>query len=280
MKSFLTKRNIAIVLAAVLIAVIALVSTGTGRGDGAVTGWTSAASKPLKSAAAAVARTFETIYGYMYEYENVVAENEVLKQQIADYRQDYREYTEVSEENKRLRDLLGFAARHSDYTFEQATIIMWGASNWASTFTVSRGSSNSDIAVGDAVITETGVLVGKITKVGAVDSTAVSVIDTTFSAGALIGERGADGVAVGDFRYMRDGLLKLDFLADDTTVLAGDTVVTSGSKGGIFPEGLVIGTVQGVMKNAAGIGMYGIIEPEAKPGEPSFVFIVTDFERN
>ena len=278
MRAFFTKRNIAVLLAAVLIAVIALVSTGTGRGDGIVTEWSSAATKPLKTAGAAIARTFETIYGYMYEYEKLVAENEALKKEIADFRQDYREYTEVSEENLRLRELLGFLARHNDYVPEQATIIMWGATNWQSTFTVSRGSSNSGVKVGDAVITETGVLVGRITKVGLSESTAISVIDTTFSAGALIGADGADGVATGEFRYMRDGLLKLDFLPDDTTVLAGDTVVTSG-KGGVFPEGLVIGTVQGVMKNSAGIGMYGIIEPEAKPGAASHVFIITDFER-
>jgi len=278
MKSFFTKQNIAIVLAAVLIAVVAFVSTGTGRGDGAITEWGARATRPLKSASSAIARTFETIYGYMYEYEKVVAENEALKQTIADYRQDYREYTEVSEENARLRALLGFVARHDDYTIEQATINMWGASNWSSTFTVSRGSSNSDIKVGDAVITETGVLVGRITKVGATESIGVSIIDTTFSSGALIGESGADGVATGDFRYMREGLLKLEYLTDDTTVLAGDTVVTSG-KGGMFPEGLVIGTVQGVMKNSAGIGMYGIIVPESSPGSASFVYIVTDFER-
>ena len=278
MRAFITKRNIVVLLAAVLIAVIALVSTGTGSGDGVVTEWSLAATKPLKSAGAAIARTFETMYGYMYEYEKLVAENEALKKEIANFRQDYREYTEVSEENLRLRELLGFAARHDDYVTEQATIIMWGATNWQSTFTVNRGSSNSNIKVGDAVITETGVLVGRITKVGQVESTAVSVIDTTFSVGALIGADGADGVAAGEFRYMRDGLMKLNYLSDDTTVLAGDTVVTGG--GGVLPEGLVIGTVQGVMKNAAGVGMYGIIVPEAKPGAASFVFIITDFERN
>ena len=278
MRAFITKRNIAVVLAAVLIAVIALVSTGTDRGDGIVTRWTTSVSRPLRSASAAIARTFETIYGYMYEYEKVVAENEALKQTIADYRQDYREYTEVSEENARLRELLGFVARHDDFVREQATITMWSASNWSSSFTISRGSSNSNVKVGDAVITETGVLVGRITKVGTNDSVGISVIDTTFSAGSLAGELGADGVATGDFRFMRENQLKLDYLTDDTTVLAGDMVVTSG-EGGVFPAGLVIGTVQGVMRNASGIGMYGVIEPESKPGSAKYVYVITDFER-
>ncbi|MDR0839058.1 MAG: rod shape-determining protein MreC [Oscillospiraceae bacterium] len=279
MRAFLTRKNIAIVLAAVLIAAVAVVSAGTGHGDGVFTDVLSAAAKPLKQAAASVARTFETIYGYMYDYEKVVAENDALKKQIADLHQDYREFTEASEENARLRALLNFAARHSERAYDPATIISRGASNWSSSFTVSRGSSNSDVEVGDAVITETGVLVGRITEVRSVDSTAVSVIDTTFSAGSLVGEKGADGLAVGDFRLMREGKLKLDFLSDDTTILAGDTVVTSG-KGGIFPEGLVIGTVEGIMKNAAGIGMYGVVAPEAEITSATYVYIITEFSAN
>lgn len=277
MRAFLTKKNIVIALIAVVIASVAIFSIGTGKGGGFLTEWFNTGAKPLKTAAASIAHTFETIYGFMYEHERLVAENEELKQQIADYRQDYREYTEVSEENVRLRELLGFAARHSDYVFEPATILSWSASNWLSSFTVSRGEINSDIAVGDAIITESGVLIGRITEVGKTTSTAIAVIDTTFSSGALAGEPGVMGVATGDFSLMRDGKLKLDFLAEDTTVRAGDAVVTSG-KSGAMPDGLVIGTVESVVRNSAGIGMYGIIVPSAELREATYVHIITDFD--
>lgn len=279
MRAFLTRKNIVIALIAVVVAAVAIFSVGTGQGGGFLTRWMETASKPIKTAAASVARTFETIYGFMYEHEKLVAENEELKKQIADYRQDYREYTDVSEENARLRELLGFTARHSDFTYEPATITGWSASNWSSSFTISRGEANSDIAVGDAVITETGVLIGRITEVGRTSSTAVSVIDTTFSSGALAGEPGVDGVATGDFSLMRDGKLKLDFLSEDTPVLAGDAVVTSG-KSGVLPDGLVIGTVEGIMRNSAGVGMYGIIVPAAELQEATFVYVIIDFDGN
>ena len=277
MRVFLTKKNIVIALIAVVIASVAIFSVGTGQGGGFLTEWFNVAAKPLKTATASVARTFETIYGFMYEQEKIVAENQDLKRQIADYRQDYREYTEVSEELARLRELLGFTARHSDFTYDPATIISWSASNWSSSFSVSRGDSNSDVKVGDAVITETGVLIGRITEVGRTSSTAVSVIDTTFSSGALAGEPGDDGVATGDFSLMRESKLKLDFLSEDTTVRAGDAVVTSG-KSGALPDGLVIGTVEGVMRNSAGVGMYGILVPSADIGQAMYVYIITDFD--
>ena len=277
MRAFLTRKNIIIAIIAVTIAAVAIFSVGTGQGGGFITEIFGAASRPLKSAAASVARTFETIYGFMYEQEKLVAENEELKRQIADYQQKYREYTDVSEENIRLRELLGFTARHSDFTYDPATITGWSASNWSSSFTISRGETNSDIKIGDAVITETGVLMGRITEVGDTSSTAVSVIDTTFSSASLAGEPGVEGVATGDFSLMREGKLKLDFLEEDTTVRAGDAVVTSG-KSGAIPDGLVIGTVEAVVRNPAGVGMYGIIEPAATLREATYVYVITDFD--
>jgi rod shape-determining protein MreC len=279
MKAFLTRKNIAIALAAVVVAAVAAVSSGTGGGSGFLTEWAAAAARPLRTAAAAVARTFETIYGYMYEYEKVAAENDALKKQIADFRQDYREYTEASEENARLRALLSFSARHSDYEFDTATIIAWSASNWSSSFTLGKGSGNSAVAVGDAVITETGVLIGRVTEVRATESTAVSVVDTTFSASVLIGEEGADGQVSGDFTLMREGRLMLGLLEDGAAALAGDTVVTSGL-GGVFPEGLVIGSVEAVTKSPSGIGISGVIRPEAELRRATYVFIVTQFDAN
>ncbi|MDR3277957.1 MAG: rod shape-determining protein MreC [Oscillospiraceae bacterium] len=276
MKVLLTKKNIAILIAALLVAAVALVSVNTARGPGLISSAATVFLKPVKSAASSVARTFESIYGYMYEYDEVVSENESLKAQIAELRQEYREYTEVSAENDRLRALLELAPRHSDARYDTAAILQWGASNWTSTFTVSKGSANSELAVGNAVITETGVLIGRVTEVGLTSSVAVSVIDTTFSAGALAGGLGEDGIAAGDFSLMRRGLLKLDYLPDDSAILAGDAVVTSG-KGGVFPQGLVIGSVAEVRRSETGIGLYAAVLPAAELRDVTYVYIITEF---
>jgi rod shape-determining protein MreC len=161
-------------------------------------------------------------------------------------------------------------------TYDTASVIGSSGSNWSSSFTLNKGSVNSDIAIGDAVITEKGVLVGRVTMVDVTSSTAVSLIDTTFSAGALIGENGESGIATGDFELMRSGMLKLEYLPDDTAALAGDAVVTGG-KNDILPEGLVIGTVRRVARNTTGVGMYAEIEPGADLTHLSNVFIITEF---
>jgi rod shape-determining protein MreC len=221
-----------------------------------------------------VAHSFETIYGYMYKYEQLMKENDELKKQISDLRQDYREYTEVAEENVRLHELLNMPARRSKASYESAMVLEW-SSNFLSTFTIDKGSDNSAAKVGDAITSATGVLIGRITEVRSNESVCVSVVDTTFAAGVHVGELGATGVAEGDFTLMHEGKLKLTFGTDPTTILVGDSVVTSGS-GGKFPDGLVIGTVTAVMRNEAGIGMYAVITPATELRDATYVYFETN----
>ena len=65
---------------------------------------------------------------------------------------------------------------------ESANIIAWSASNWESSFTINKGSANSDISSGDAVITSSGCVVGIVRTVSPTSSVCVSLIDTTFGA--------------------------------------------------------------------------------------------------
>jgi len=276
MRILFSKRNIIILIIAVLIASIAVISLNTNGSSGFVTGTAEYVTNPLKRIASSVARTFESIYGYMYEYDQLVQENEQLKRDIASLQLDYSETVEIVEENQRLRELVGLKERHSDWTFDEAEILQWSASNYVSSFTISKGSENSSIKVGDAIATEYGVLVGRVSAVGAQDSTCISIIDTTFSAAVNVGSLGATGTAHGEFSLMRDGTLRINGLTDDSSVFTGDQVVTSG-RGGVLPEGLVLGTVTGVKLESSGIGVYAIVKPEAEFNKALYVYFVSDF---
>jgi rod shape-determining protein MreC len=60
--------------------------------------------------------------------------------------------------------------------------------------------------------------------------------------GALIFRTREAAVAEGDFSLMSQGLLKLTYLPEDTVLLNGDIIETSGV-GGVYPKELRIGTV-------------------------------------
>ena len=274
MKKRISKKGIIVLAAALLIAVITAVSVNVGGSDGPFTNVMNAVTKPFKVGMSHVASAFESIYGYMYEYDRLKEENERLKAENAEFQQQTAEYIEMSEENERLREFMGLPARFSK---ETASILSWGASNWASTFVISKGSENSEVEVGDGVITSSGALIGQITEVGDATSTCISIIDTSFSAGVTVGAAVGSTVATGDFSLMRLGLLSLSLLDDTTEVVAGDAVVTSG-KGGVFPKGLVIGYVEDVSEYDTGIGKYAAVLPSTEFSSVIDVYVIVDFE--
>jgi len=280
MRALFTRKTLIVIIAAVLVAAIAIISLNTNGSAGVVTNSVNAAMGPLRRVASSVANTFENIYGYMYDYDNVVKENESLKAQIAKLTQDYTDSADISAENDRLHTLLGLSQRHPDWVFDTSSIMSitsWTSSNWASSFTIDKGSSNSNIAAGNSVITASGLLVGRVTAVGTATSTVTTVLDTTFSAGVLIGQSGSPGVVNGDFSLMSQGLCKIDNITDDVDILAGDTVVTSGS-GGVFPKGLTIGNVESVQRNATGMDRYATVRPAVDFKNLTDVYLITSFE--
>ena len=222
------------------------------------------------------ANWFDTIYGYLYEYDSLMAENESLRSQLADAQQSARDGIEASEENVRLRELLNLRDRHSDYVLESSKVVLWSSSNWSSSFTISKGA-RSGIEYGDPVITEYGALVGQITELGETWSTVSTLIDVDMSVGGTIVSTGSSGMVVGEYSLMKQKRAKLTFLADGAQIFVGDEVTTSGS-GGAFPAGLVIGTVTNVQTEAGGQIEYGIIEPQANLDSLVQVFIIKDFD--
>lgn len=276
MKDFISKKGIYIAVAAVVVAIAAAISVAVSGGS---SGFASLLSepffKPVKSAMTSLVNSLEHVYDYMYRFDELKAENDRLKAQVAELEQDYREYTEISEENERLRALLGFAERHENIVMEPASVLSWTASNFSSSFTVSKGSS-SGVELGDPVITENGYLVGQVTSVTSTSSTVTTILDTTFRVGALIYESGDTAVASGDFELFKDGRVKLSYIGEGSGIVTGSTVVTSGS-GGRFPAGLMIGKISGILVNSSGLDPYAVVEPSANVRECAHIYIITDF---
>ncbi|MBS5280431.1 MAG: rod shape-determining protein MreC, partial [Butyricicoccus pullicaecorum] len=83
------------------------------------------------------------------------------------------------------------------------------------------------------------------------------------------------GIAEGDYALMDEGNLKLAYLDPDSGVVIGDTVETSG-RGGVFPKGIMIGTVERVMIEENGMDNYAVIRPFVDPATVTDVYVITD----
>ena len=73
-----------------------------------------------------------------------------------------------------------------------------------------------------------------------------------------------------------NGTCKLSYLERSTAVQEGETIVTSGV-GGIYPKGILIGTVQEVKPEQHGITSYAVVQPQVDVTTVKDVFIITDF---
>ena len=275
MKDFITKKGIYIAIAAVVIAIIAAISVALsgGRGDIA-TMLSQPFFRPIRNAITSMVDGLEQIYNYMYNYDQIEAENQELRERVAELEEEYREYTQMSQEVDRLRELLGFSETREELKFTPVSVISWTASNYSSTFTISRGS-NAGIELYDAVMTSAGYLVGQVTGISESSATVTTILDTSMNVGAILYETGETGVACGDFRLFRDGKLRMDYVGDSDSTIIGDTVVTSGESG-VFPSDLVIGYVESVGEEVSNLNTYAVITPAADIEHVTEVFVVTE----
>ncbi len=278
MKEYIRKYGVRIGAAVIAVALIVALVTGLLNGRaGLLANITGALASPVGQAAASAVDWIEGLYGYIYKYDQLVAENNALRAQLAEAQQSAIDASQYKEENDRLRELLNFAEKHTDYVMESAKITEWSSSNWESTFRLSKGSSNATnpFEVGDCVITEYGALVGQVIELGDTWCTVRTVIDSAIDVGALVGEAGAVGMCVGDFALMQEGCLRLTYLSENAQLIEDEAVLTSGR--GSIPQGLVIGYIRSVLSEGNGQTLYGVVEPACDLGSLSQVFVITDF---
>lgn len=277
MKEFFNKKNMRIFAIILIVAVIIAAGAYFWGGEaGPLSDITGAISIPIQTAMSSVVGWFEDIYGYVYEYDNLLAEIESLRTQLAEAQEQLRHASEAIEENESLRELFNFQQKNSDFVFCSAKIVSWNASNWASSFTISKGS-DSGLELDDCVVTEYGALVGQIYELGTTWAVVRTVIDVDTSIGVLVGDAGSSGMAIGDFTLMGQGAVKLTYLQDRVNLIRGDVVLTSGS-GENVPQGLLVGTVASVENEAGGQTTYGIVEPACDLSLLTQVYIITDFD--
>ena len=280
MKDFLEHNGILILVIAVLLALITAVLSLTFGGM----------ADPLSNAAGVIATPFrnginafvnwtEGVYSDAFQRESMQEELEALKKENAELKKQARDGAAASRENERLRNLLGLKTERPDFQLQEAAVTARSASNWSSTLTISKGSA-ADVAEGDCVVDEYGNLVGVISEVGLNWSRLITVVDVDLEVGGLIARTDGAAILEGDFQLMGQGRLKLAYLPEDTRLLAGDTILTSGLKSGdtaAYPSGLVVGYVEEVRSDDSGMSDYAVLTPAAELGKLEQVFVIKEF---
>ena len=277
MKDFFRNNGLLILIAAALLA--ALTAVGPYLFQGApnpLENVLGVVTTPIRDGISALAGWAEGIYNYSFHYEELQAENERLRAELAQLQETARDAEAAVKENERLRELLGLREQRRELTFESATITARSTSNWASTMTLSKGSAQG-VAAGDCVVDAAGNLVGIIDEAGTNWSTMITVVDATLEMGALLSRTESIAILEGDFTLMAQERLKLTYLPENTELLTGDLVLTSGL-GGNYPSDLVVGSIESIHTDASGMSRYAVIAPSADLDSLVQVFIIKEFD--
>ena len=264
---------VGVVIVILLCILSALYSGVTGK-PSPVTRLVSFVTTPVQRLASGVTGALGKGFGYFTEFDDLKAENEELKKQIRDMEQTVRDAELAIEENNQLRAAAGQPQRTRELTTMNAEVIARNPGDWAMTLSLDKGSSHG-VEVGDLVTTVDG-MVGYVSEVYSNTCEVTTVIDVEMQCGALITRTRETAIAEGNYDLMVEGNLRLSYLTEDSSVVIGDTVETSG-RGGLFPKGVMIGTVESVLPEENGISYYAVIKPFVNVDTVSSVSIVTDF---
>ncbi len=274
MKYFFSRKVRGVLIAALVVAVILGVSSSlTGKNIPGILVQT--VLTPLRTGANALTSQAERIYNYIFKYEELAAENEALREQLAQLEEDARQADALERENERYRELLELKKAHEDYKLVDGYIISRSSSDWNSTFTINRGSA-AGIEVGMCAITSNGAVAGLVTEVGANYAVIKTVLDASLRISATISSTGYSGMVTGGYTSGQKDLLRMEYLPSSAVIRNNDQVVTAGST--VYPRNLILGYVVDAGFGDTGVEKYAILKPAADLSSLEQVFVLTDFD--
>ena len=171
---------------------------------GTVTG---AILTPIQSFFSSVTDAVGDFFGNFVGASSLAEENEQLKNQLNELREQQVELDELRRQNELYRDFLELKEQNPDYKFAAARVIATDPSDIYGNFTVNAGSL-AGVAVGNAVVTPEG-LCGVVYEVGLNYAYVRTILDPQVQISAYDSRTREDGLTAGSLDLARDGMLRL-----------------------------------------------------------------------
>ena len=177
------------------------------------------------------------------------------------------------EETEKLYALLNMQNRYMNLPSVGVRVIGRDPNFATSSFHIDKGSENG-IEENMAVFANGG-LVGAVRQVQLGRSVVVTLLDSRFAAAGMCLRTGDFGIVRGDITLMSVGLLRMDHIDPGSEIEPGDEIVTS-PYSSIFPQGIIIGTVESVHLSRDGLSKYAFIIPVADVYDFDMALVITE----
>ncbi len=194
-------------------------------------------------------------------------ENEKLRERILDLESERNQLLEAQATNRRLRELLEFRSQLPSGSVT-AAVIGNSASTWFRSLTLDRGSA-AGVHKGMTAVTPLGV-VGQVIAVTSKSSRVLLLTDPNSGVDVIVQRSRARGIVSGSL----DSEPTMKYVKRNEDIQEGDRLITSGL-GGVFPKGLLVGTVVNVRKKNFGLFQYLGVSLAADPLQVEEVLLVS-----
>ena len=176
------------------------------------------------------------------------SQNEVLNDEVEKLQAKLTSMENNLSDYEDLLKLLELSEKYPSYEMTGARIIGKDAGNWYDTFTINKGSSDG-IEKDMNVVADNG-LVGIVR----------SIIDDTSNVSGMISKNRDICIVNGNLTLMDSGMLNVELITKDSTVVKGDEVVTSYISNKYLP-GLLIGYISEVTEDDSELTLSAKLTP-------------------
>lgn len=212
---------------------------------------------PIQSIFSKVGFNFRKVGLFTSELMTVYRDNQVLRAQNEEIRQNNLNVSEVMAENIRLRSMLAYKNEAKQFDFVTAAVVGRDLGTWNSTIVINRGTA--DGVTKDMPVVTTQGLVGSVVNAYTHVAKVQLILDSRSAVGALVQRPESRVVAIVEGSNATPLSPRMVNIARDADIIKSDKLITSGF-GGIYPKGLFIGEVVDVVNEEGGLLKYASLK--------------------
>ena len=205
--------------------------------------------------------------------KDVNEENDILETSLDRIDAIETENVELRRQIDALKNELNIDYTLTDYEYLNATVVSRNVGFWYNTITIDKGTYNG--VEKDMVVINSKGLIGKIIKTSTFTSDVrlITTSDTNNKISVHISNGDYDLYGLINSYDYNDNYLEVEGISNTKDVRVGDYVYTSGL-GGIFPSGILVGTVSEISTDSYDLAKIIKVKPSADFSNINYVSVL------
>jgi rod shape-determining protein MreC len=205
--------------------------------------------------------------GAIFTLPKIINQNKNLTEENLKLQADLSNMAEIARENSFLKERFDLP-EDSDFNYVLANVVGYDPVSFGQVVFIDKGSS-SGIEKNYPVVTTGNVLIGLVSEVSGSTAKIQLVTDPESAVNVVSQDNRTTGILKGG-----DGdMLSMEMIPQDKNVDAGEKIITSGL-GGIFPKGLLSGTVEKIVSSDVDVFKKAQIKPVFNAGNLGVALII------